>query len=228
MLPEGPFYHPNIRIMKKAIYLIFAVVALFSVSCASTGKKKYSPPKGLSTGYPTPGFDSSYYVKAYRPKNPNNVRVKVSLANQAIYVMEDNRPLMVLACTVGTTATPTPRGDFEIYKKEKFRRRHSSPGAGYPMGYWCEFKSAYGIHAGWVHSQPRSHGCIRMHFNAAPKFFNLVPRDAKLNIAYSQPEDATIGTNILRPRDASAPEFPPSIQNTNEVFNIYKGPLFDD
>ena len=225
----APFITPNIRIMKSVIYLTFALTALFSVSCASFGtKKKYNAPKGLATGYPTPGFDSSYYVKAYKPNNPNNVRVKISLANQAIYVMEGNRPLMVLACTVGTQATPTPRGNFKIYSKQKYRRRHSSPGAGYPMGYWCEFKSAYGIHAGWVHNQPRSHGCIRMHFNAAPKFFNLVKVGTPLNIAHTQPEDATIGTNILRPRDASAPEFPASIQNTNEVFNIYKGPLFDD
>ena len=171
--------------------------------------------------------DPNYYVKAYRPNNPANVRVKVSLANQAIYVMEGGRPLMVAACTVGTSKTPTPRGNFRIYKKEKYRRKHTNPGAGYPMGYWCEFKSAYGIHAGWVHNHPRSHGCIRMHFNAAPKFFALVSRNTPLNISYSQPEDATIGQNIQRPMDSNWKEFPPHILGTNEVFNVYKGPLFD-
>ena len=214
--------------MKSLFYITCSVLALFSVSCEINKSYKKKPDGGLSTGYPTPGFDSSYYVKAYKPTNSNNIRVKISTSNQAVYVMEGNKPLMVLACTVGTNVTPTPKGNFEIYKKEKYRRRHSQPGRGYPMGYWCEFKSAYGIHAGWVHNQPRSHGCVRIHFNAASKFFNLVPRNAKLNIATTQPEDATIGQNILRPRDAAAPEFPPHIQNTNEVFNIYKGPLFDD
>lgn len=214
--------------MKSLIYLTCSIIALFSVSCETNKNFKKKPNSGLSTGYPTPGFDSSYYVKAYKPTNPANVRVKVSTSNQAIYVMEGNRPLMVVACTVGTAATPTPKGTFSIYSKEKYRRRHSQPGRGYPMGYWCEFKSAYGIHAGWVHNAPRSHGCIRMHFNAAPKFFNLVSKGTKVYIAHSQPEDATIGQNILRPRDAAAPEFPPNIQNSNEVFNIYKGPLFDD
>lgn len=216
--------------MKTTLTFTLAILTLLGLaSCESLNKKsKFErKPAGLATGYPTPGFDSAYYVKAYRPNNPANVRVKVSLANQTLYVMEGDRPLMVAACTIGTPQKPTPRGNFTIYKKEKNRRRLSQPGAGYPMGYWCEFKSAYGIHAGWVHSQPRSAGCIRLHFNAAPKFFNLVPRGARLNVAYSQPEDATIGRNVPRPRDAAAPEFPPHILNTNEIFNIYKGPLFD-
>ncbi len=220
--------------MKTAPSLALALLTLFCASCEhfnlKANKDKYArkPTAGLATGYPTPGFDTSYYVKAYRPNNPSNVRVKVSLANQAIYVVEGNRVLMAAACTVGTRATPTPRGNFTIYKKQKYRRKITQPGAGYPMGYWCEFKSAYGIHAGWVHNHPRSHGCIRLHFNVAPKFFNLVPRGARLNIAHSQPEDATAGKNLQRPRDAAAPEFPPHILGTNEVFHIYKGPLFDD
>ncbi len=214
--------------MKSINLLLFAGLALFTgVSCETT-KKYERKPQGLATGYPTPGFDSSYYVKAYRPNNPANVRVKVSIANQTLYVMEGDRPLMVAACTIGKPSSPTPRGNFKIYSKQKHRRRISQPSAGYPMGYWCEFKSAYGIHAGWVHPGPRSAGCIRLHFNAAPKFFNLVRVGTPLNIAYSQPEDATIGQNVPRPRDASAPEFPSSILNSNEVFNLYKGPLFDD
>ncbi|MDA7643664.1 L,D-transpeptidase [bacterium] len=216
--------------MKSLLYITFSVLALFSVSCETNKSyKKKKANSGLSTGYPTPGFDSSYYVKAYRPTNPANVRVKVSTSNQSVYVMEGNKPLMVLACTVGKASSPTPKGHLRIRSKQKYRRRQSQPGRGYPMGYWCEFKSAaYGIHAGWVHNAPRSAGCIRLHFNAAPKFFNLVRVGTPLHIATVHPEDATIGQNILRPRDAAAPEFPPSIQNTNEVFHIYKGPLFDD
>lgn len=215
--------------MKTISAFLLAALACSLSSCALLNKPaKPKRPTGLATGYPTPGFDLSYYVKAYRPTNPSNVRVKVSLANQALYVMEGNRPLMVAACTVGTAANPTPRGNFKIDKKEKYRRRHSQPDRGYPMGYWCEFKSAYGIHAGWVHPAPRSHGCIRLHFNAAPKFFNLVREGTPLNVAYRQPEDATLGQNIPRPRDAQAPEFPPAIKDTNKVFQLYNGPLFDN
>lgn len=216
--------------MKSLLYLICAGLALFNVSCEVNKNYKKKPGNtGLATGYPTPGFDSNYYVKASRPTNPANVRVKVSTSNQAVYVMEGDRPLMVLACTVGKASSPTPKGSFKIRSKQKFRRRQSQPGRGYPMGYWCEFRSAaYGIHAGWVHNAPRSAGCIRLHFNAAPKFFNLVRVGTPLHVATTQPEDATLGQNILRPRDGAAPEFPGNILNTNEVFNIYKGPLFDD
>lgn len=213
--------------MKTLAYLTLAAISLLGASCTLT-ESKVKKPTGLSTGYPTPGFDSGYYVKALKPNNPANVKVKVSTSNQAVYVMEGDRPLMVLACTVGKASSPTPKGSYRIRSKQQYRRRQSQPGRGYPMGYWCEFKSAaYGIHAGWVHNAPRSAGCIRLHFNAAPKFFNLVRVGTPLHIATSQPEDATLGTNILRPRDGAAPEFPPNILNTNEVFNLYKGPLTD-
>jgi hypothetical protein len=168
-----------------------------------------------------------YYVKAYRPNNPSAVKVKVSLDKQVLYVMEGDRPLMVAACSIGTSKNPTPRGNFTIYSKTKNRRRISQPSAGYPLGHWCEFKPGYGIHGGWVHPAPRSHGCIRLHFNAAPKFFNLVREGTPLNVAYSQPEDRSIGQNVPRPQDYNDPEFPPSILNTDKIFNLYKGPLYD-
>lgn len=191
-----------------------------------------------------------YNVKAFRPGNPGSVRVKVSIANQAIYVMEGDRPLMVTACTVGAPATPTPLGNFKIYNKTAKRRKYSwgylvneSTGTvrtgkpserrsgekyvGYPMGYWCEFAPAYGFHAGWVWPYPKSHGCIRLHFNAAPKFFALVRNGTPVNIASRQPEDATIGRDLKRPQDYNNPEFPPAVQLSDQIFNLYKGPLFD-
>ncbi len=190
-----------------------ALIGLSFSSCSSTSMK----PSGSRTPY----------VKAYKAKNPANVKVKVSLKNQTIYVMEGSRTLMVAACSIGTAATPTPRGNFKIYSKTKYRRRINEPSAGYPMGYWCEFKSGYGIHQGWVHPGPRTKGCIRLHYNAAPKFFAIVPTGTPLNISYSQPEDATIGKNVPRPQDYNDPEWPPSVQNTNKVFHLYKGPLTD-
>lgn len=184
-----------------------AVIAMLGVSCKTV--------------------EEPYYVKAYKPNNPRDVKVKISTENQTIYVLEGDRPLMVAACSVGTAATPTPKGNFKIYLKEKKRRRRSQPGRGYPMGYWCEFKSAYGIHAGWVHPAPRTHGCVRLHFDVAPKFFALVREGTPLNIATRQPEDQTIGKNVPRPMDYADPEFPPHILNTDKMFELYGGPLFD-
>ena len=186
---------------------LLAVIATVGVSCKTVEKP--------------------YDVKAYKPKNPNNVRVKISTENQVIYVLEGDRPLMVAACSVGTAATPTPKGNFTIYHKDKDRRRRSQPGRRYPMGFWCEFKSAYGIHAGWVHPAPRTKGCVRLHFDVAPKFFALVKEGTPLNIARRQPEDQTLGKNVPRPMDYADPEFPPHILNTDKMLDLYKGPLFD-
>jgi len=126
--------------------------------------------------------------------------------------------------SVGTSSTPTPRGNFRIYFKDADRRaqthgfaisssgttsyskKKSAPAGsrkiGTPMPYWSEFKSGYGFHTGWLKPYPCTHGCVRMHENLAPKFFRLVKTGTPVNISQTQPEDATIGRNIKRPIDA--------------------------
>ena len=102
------------------------------------------------------------------------------------------RCLMAVACSVGVPEKPTPKGSFTIYSKQEHKRSGSygfsvqgntvvpseggGPGryVGYPMGYWCEFAPAYGFHQGYVHPHPRTHGCIRLHGEAAAKFYALV------------------------------------------------------
>ena len=104
-------------------------------------------------------------------------------------------------------------GNFTIYSKQEHKRSGSygfrvqgdriipaEAGAniagnyvGYPMGYWCEFAPAYGFHQGFVHLHPRSHGCVRLKGEAAPKFYALVKIGTPVNIAETQPEDATLG-----------------------------------
>src|SRR5260370_42543564 len=69
---------------------------------------------------------------------------------------------------------------------------------GYPMAYWVQFKPEYGFHAGPVWPIPHSHGCIRLHPNAAPKFFALVHQGTPVDIDQSQPEDQTIGKEVLQ------------------------------
>ena len=150
-----------------------------------------------------PTASKTYHVTAYKPNDPSKVRVKVSLSKQNVYVMEGDRCLMAVACSVGIPAKPTPKGNFTIYSKQEHKRSGSYgfrvqgdrvvpaeaganiPGryVGYPMGYWCEFAPAYGFHQGFVHPDPRTHGCIRLHGEAAPKFFALVQNGTPVNIA---------------------------------------------
>src|SRR4029453_6266555 len=112
---------------------------------------------------------SRYDAVAYRPNNPNNVRIKVSLQNRAVYVMEGDRPLLVTATAVGTPSHPTPTGNFRIFSKipksgwgpyglsvsgDSLPPCKSSEATGryvgFPMAYWCEFAPAYGFHEGSV------------------------------------------------------------------------------
>jgi hypothetical protein len=196
-----------------------------------------------------PKLAGRYDSPAHRPQNPGAVRVKVSLQNQAIYVMEGNRPLLVTATTVGTPQKPTPRGNFRVYKKIRDKRSYSygfwvrgndivagtsgqRPGGGgwsyvgYPMAYWCEFLPAYGFHEGFVWPVPRTHGCLRLHKNVAPKFFALVQNGTPVSIATTQPEDATLGRNLARPQDYRDPDPPASLMISSRVFQPPTGPLF--
>ncbi|MFN2507431.1 MAG: L,D-transpeptidase [Chthoniobacterales bacterium] len=197
---------------------------------------------------PSGAFVGPYRVSAKRPHEPSKVRVKVSLSKQNVYVMEGDRCLMAVATTVGIPSKPTPKGNFTIYKKIEKKRSGSygfrvqgdriipaEAGAnikgryvGYPMGYWCEFKPAYGFHQGFVHMQPRSHGCLRLKGEAAPKFYALVRNGTPVNIADTQPEDATIGPTVKRVDDSKTPDPPLNVSISEAAFQKPSGPLFDE
>lgn len=210
--------------------LFLALTVSLLTSCATTTKGPYN-------------------AKAYRPTNQSDVRVKVSLSNRMVYVMEGNRPLLVTPTAIGKPESPTPLGNYKVFQKiEKKRsntygyavtnngtypvKRTKMPrGAkyvGFPMPYWVEFKSGYGFHTGSVWPTPRSHGCLRLHANVAPKFFALVPVGTPVNIANSQPEDATIGKNVPRPTDYADPDPPISVMTSPAAFPAPKYPLFEN
>ena len=192
-----------------------------------------------------PTGPTAYHVTAHKPKDPSKVRVDLSLSKQNVYVMEGDRCLMAAACSVGLPNKPTPKGHFTIYNKIENKRSGSygyrvqgdrvvpaDAGAnvsgryvGYPMGFWCEFAPAYGFHQGFVHPYPRTHGCVRLHGEAAPKFFALVRIGTPVSIAESQPEDAAIGPTVTRVDDSKAPDPDPHLMITEGGFQKPQGPL---
>ncbi len=142
----------------------------------------------------------------------------LSTGAQRLYVVEGDKVLLATPVTVGTPATPTPSGNFRIYSKQANRRRISQPGAGYPMTYWMEFKPAYGLHWGFVKPVPATHGCVRMPLNSARKVFEMIPLGTPINIAYSQPWDSTIGSQLPRLDDSHLPDPPMSYMLSPQVF----------
>ena len=213
-----------------------AIAALMLPSCsnAPTGS-------GLSAY-------QSYDLPTKLPKNPSNVRVKVSLSKQRTSVMEGSDVLLAMPVSVGAPGSPTPTGSFRIFHKEAKRRANTHGYAysgdqvkqtylskrpagwsfkGTPMPYWCEFKPAYGFHTGWVKHHPCTHGCIRMHENLAPKFFRLVSIGTPVSIAYSQPEDATYGNIPLPPDSGPLPDYPGSMYVGDGYFSRHKAPKYN-
>ena len=193
--------------MKRLIHLLAAVAALALGACGTTG-----------------GRPGAYSVRAYAPNNPDAVRVKVSTSTQNVYVMEGDRLLMGVQGCVGANGS-TPMGNYRIFSKIKNKRRISQPDAGYPMAYWCEFKPAYGFHEGFVWSVPRTHGCVRLHREAAARFFALVKVGTPVNIATSQPEDAKFGSQVRRLDQRNDPNPPRSLLMSPGWFRDPAGPL---
>ena len=198
----------------------------------------------------TTSLSRKYEVAAYKPRNPDDVRVKVSLQSRMVYVMEGNARCWSHRPRLGNPA-PQPRRD-RIMLPTRFKRKRSmtygfwargndvrpgtsdhSPGSGYhyvgyPMAYWVEFKPAYGFHQGAVWPIPHSHGCLRLHPNAAPKFFALVHVGTPVYIAQTQPEDETIGKTAPRPADYTDPDPPATYMVSDAVFAPPQGPLLLD
>src|SRR5260221_6145229 len=114
-----------------------------------------------------------------------------------IYVMEGDHPLLVTPCTIGVPGKGTPTGGYRVTQKIKDKRSASygfwvkgneviageagrAPGSGfyyvgYPTALWGGFQPQYGFHAraGWPGAH--SHGCVRIHPEAAPKSIRLAP-----------------------------------------------------
>ena len=96
------------------------------------------------------------------------------------------------------------------------------------MGYWCEFSPGYGFHQGFVHPTPRTHGCIRLKGEAAPKFYALVHDGTPVSIASTQPQDATIGPTVQRVDDSKVPDPDPRVMISEAAFQKPSGQLLDE
>jgi lipoprotein-anchoring transpeptidase ErfK/SrfK len=157
-----------------------------------------------------------------------------------VCVVEGERPLLVAATSIGTPSNPTRRARFRVTRKIENKRSNTygfwvkkdtivpgkssrPPGSGYgyvrfPMQDWVEWMPAYGFHVGSVWPVPRTHGCLRLHQNAAREFFRLARVGTPVYIAQTQPEDATWGKDAPRPQDCNDPDPPSSILISSQAF----------
>jgi hypothetical protein len=187
------------------------------------------------------GSGGNYSTTAYEPASMADVKVKVSLSTQNVYVEEGDRLLMATPTCVGKPGYATPTGQFSVISKDQYKRSstygywvkgdeahpgdssHSrGPGwtyVGYPMAYWVEFTPSYGFHEGPIWPYPRSHGCLHIHESASAKLFELVHIGTPVEVAEHLPEDSTYGRNVRRPTDYADPDPAPSTMVSSEFFS---------
>ncbi|QSR86894.1 L,D-transpeptidase [Candidatus Methylacidiphilum infernorum] len=174
--------------------------------------------------------------------NKGPISVKVSLNNQALYVLEGKKVVLAThVCTGKRNSTPT--GHFKVLDKQMKKRSASygfwvkadryvssdisgCPGEGwkyigYPMPYAVEFFPGYYIHQGYVWPIPRSHGCIRLEWKEAEKFYKLVAIGTPISIQQTQPEDKKIGRKLKQPKSYKEPDPSPSLLASERAFNPY-------
>lgn len=177
---------------------------------------------GLSSCQPISKYPSSAFSfdpPVTQPTNRSAVKIKISTGAQRLYVVEGDKVLLATPCAVGKASSPTPSGNHRILSKTRYRRRQSSPGAGYPMTYWMSFHSAsYGMHWGFVKPYPCTMGCVRMPLNSARKVFDLARVGTPVNVSRSQPWDSTIGARLPTLDDSPLPDPPDSYMRSQQVF----------
>lgn len=100
-------------------------------------------------------------------------RVEVDLARQVLFLYENGSLTKILAVATGKSTTPTPTGDFRMYRSEP--GWHTSKyGRLYNAQY---FVGGYAIHGSLsVPAEPASAGCIRISMYSAEWFPSHVSR----------------------------------------------------
>jgi len=209
------FSNTLMKIVSRLAFVIAVPVALSFLTGCETGGTAGTAYRG----------GRAYHVVAYKPHDRSMVQVKLSKSTQTVYVLEGDRLLMAAQANVGRGGAETPSGNYSIINKDKTKRRVSEPDAGYPMAYWCEFAPAYGFHEGFVWSTPRTHGCVRMHREAAARLYALVTIGTPVHIAQSFPEDAKYGKDVMRIDQSRDPDPPRSLLMSSQWFKDPPGPL---
>lgn len=210
VLPLRPMKSPTLR-----QFIQFAVIAVVAASLSSckTARGRHM-------------YGHEFDPPVTTPKNLSAVKVKVSTGAQRVYVVEGDKVLLATPCSVGTDGS-TGSGTYRIQYKEAHRRRQSEPDRGYPMAYWQEWKSAYGMHWGFVKPHPCTHGCIRLPAKSAVKIFSMTKVGTPMIIASSHPEDDTIGKTLPVINDGPLPNPDRSYLMSDKFFrDLEAGTLF--
>jgi lipoprotein-anchoring transpeptidase ErfK/SrfK len=100
------------------------------------------------------------------------MRVHISIARQEAVLYKDGAVAMVSPVSTGMSGFATPTGEFVVTDKD---RMHVSTIYHAEMPYFLRMSCRdFGMHAGVVPGYPASHGCIRLPYDEAVRFFRVV------------------------------------------------------
>lgn len=106
------------------------------------------------------------------PQNAGPERIVVSLSDQLAYLYRGETLMAVSTISTGVPGRDTPSGIFSVLNKQAVYRSKKYDNAPMPF---AEFFDPAGIalHAGYVASEPNSHGCIHLPTAFAKKLYSI-------------------------------------------------------
>lgn len=169
--------------VKKLLHLTCASLALFVFTHAtvlpaaaqerserSFKKQKYERKQKSQAAQPV----------ALEAKGP--LTMFISLNQQRMFVYDANGLLTQTQVSTGTTGHETPKGIYSIL--EKNRDHASNIYAGAPMPHMQRLlMTGIAMHGGVVPGYPASHGCVRLPFDFARRFFEATSLNQRVVIA---------------------------------------------
>lgn len=130
---------------------------------------------GQELTIPAAGVYQPSETEAPAPSTSVGKAIVVSTENQRIYAYENGKLIRSHITSTGLPATPTVKGDYNIYVKYL---ADDMQGADYflpQVPYTMYFHRGYGIHGTYWHNsfgRPMSHGCVNLPVGEAEWFFN--------------------------------------------------------
>jgi lipoprotein-anchoring transpeptidase ErfK/SrfK len=97
-------------------------------------------------------------------------QLKIVLGDRRFEYFEDGQLVWAGKVSAGVREHPTPRGDFTVTAKNKYKRSGSYTNyfdLPTPMPYALQFDGPYWVHEGYVPNENASHGCVRLRHDDA-------------------------------------------------------------
>lgn len=142
-------------------------------------KSKPLEPKKKNKNSKTKVVSAEDYLMSQEVAIPNapttdGVSIRISLNHQRAWIFQNGELANVSPVTTGKPGHRTPKGKFHVINKH---RHWTSTIYKVPMPYFLRLNPGiFGLHQGKIHTNPASHGCIRLPEKQASEFFALASK----------------------------------------------------